>query len=88
MKEIHRQKDDQQFGSVLDRVRIGEQKDEYIDYLMTRNHESKSTCPRDSMYIFTNNVHCHEHNELMLNALGTSVVQIDSRQSNRLIKYS
>ena len=31
------------------------------------------------MNIFTNNVHCHEHNDLMLNALGTSVVQIDSK---------
>lgn len=46
---------------------------------MTRNHECKETCPRDIMYIFTKNRHCHEHNDLMLNALGTSVVQIDSK---------
>jgi len=90
LKTIIRQKDDQMFAQLLNRIHTGSQTTDDITLLQTRIINRSDQCyPSDILHVFTTNQLTDEHNEAMLNRLPAphfTVMAIDSRKDIQTVK--
>ena len=84
LKTIMRQKEDQTFAELLNRIRTGSQTSEDIALLQTRIiNRNDPNYPSDTLHVFTTNRLTDEHNEVMLSTLPPpyfTVMAIDSKK--------
>ena len=87
LTEVQRQKNDHEFASMLNRVRIGTHIQEDIDALNARQVALTENCyPMDVTHIFPHNRQVHDHNTNMLQQLATqqvTVLAIDSKRDDQ-----
>ena len=84
LTEVQRQKNDHEFASMLNRVRIGTHIQEDIDALNARQVAlTENYHPMDVTHIFPYNRQVHDHNTKMLQQLATQQVTVHAIDSKR-----
>ncbi|XP_052263343.1 uncharacterized protein LOC127866661 isoform X2 [Dreissena polymorpha] len=77
LKQIMRQKDDEDFAALLNRVRVAHQTDEDINILQTRTvHTANQNYKRTALHIFATNKQTDEHNKRRLEELGQPIISL------------
>ena len=87
LTEIQRQKDDMQFASLLNRVRVGQHTEDDLNVLKTRQINKESDeYPGLCTHIFAYNRDVNQHNECMLSTLPGplfTISSLDSKNDNQ-----
>ena len=84
LTEIQRQKDDETFANLLNRVRIGQQTEDDVKLLKAREIcKSSPEYPQNVTHIFAENKEVNKHNKKMLESLETQTYTFKAVDSKR-----